>query len=61
MSNATSEEKELSKPAEVEEKKSSLFGRFFQKLDDSMKQKADEQAKQDSGCCGTDSNGNKCC
>lgn len=42
------------------EKKPGLFGRIFQKLDDSMKQKADEKSRQ-SCCGGKDNKGNKCC
>ncbi|NBB80429.1 MAG: hypothetical protein GVY36_13475 [Verrucomicrobia bacterium] len=41
-------------------KKPGLFGRIFQKLDDSMKQKADEQSQQ-SCCGGKDDKGGKCC
>ncbi|MCH6255075.1 hypothetical protein MLD52_00845 [Puniceicoccaceae bacterium K14] len=42
------------------EKKPGLFGRLFQKLDNSMKEKADEKAEQGS-CCGDDGKGGKCC
>lgn len=44
------------------EKKSGFFGRIIQRMDDSMKQKADEQAKA-GDCCGPDSKGKggKCC
>jgi hypothetical protein len=43
------------------EKKPGFFGRLFQKLDSSMKQKAEEKAQE--GCCGGDdkSKGGKCC
>lgn len=46
-------------PAEAE-KKPGLFKRFVQKLDDSMKQKAEEKAQQGS-CCGGGGKGGKCC
>jgi hypothetical protein len=42
------------------EKKPGLFGRIFQKLDNSMKQKADEKSQQ-SCCGGKDDKGGKCC
>ncbi len=42
------------------EKKPGVFGRIFQKLDDSMKQKADEKS-QESCCGGKDDKGGKCC
>lgn len=43
-------------------KKPGLFGKMILKLDESMKQKAEEQSKQ-GGCCGGDDNGKggKCC
>ena len=41
-------------------KKPGLFGLIFQKLDDSMKQKADAQSQQ-SCCGGKDDKGGKCC
>lgn len=43
------------------EKPPGLFGRIFKKLDDSMKQKADEKSRQ--SCCGGDDDGKggKCC
>jgi len=42
-------------------KKPGFLGRLFQKLDDSMKQKAEEKSQ--SGCCcgGSDTEGEKCC
>lgn len=54
-------ETEPAKPIQSEEKQPGLFGRIFKKLDDSMKQKADEKSQQ--SCCGGDSDGKggKCC
>jgi len=41
-------------------RKPGIFGRIFQKLDDSIKQKAEKQSRQ--SCCGDkDDKGNKCC
>ncbi|MFP4157980.1 MAG: hypothetical protein ACLFU4_10215 [Opitutales bacterium] len=37
-----------------------FFGRIFTKLDDSMKQKAEEKSPE-SCCGGKDDKGNKCC
>lgn len=42
-------------------KKPGFLGRIFQKLDRSLKQKADEQAQQGSCCGGSDGKGGKCC
>jgi hypothetical protein len=42
------------------EAKPGFFGRIFRKLDESMKQKADEKS-QKSSCCGGDGKGGKCC
>jgi hypothetical protein len=42
------------------DKKTGLFGRIFQKLDNSMKQKAAEKSQQ--SCCGDKNDkGGKCC
>lgn len=43
------------------EEKPGLFGRIVQKLDSSMKLKAEEKSKQGSCCGGSDDKGNKCC
>lgn len=43
------------------EKKPGFFGRMMQKLDESLKQKAEEKAEEDSCCSGKDSKGGKCC
>jgi hypothetical protein len=43
----------------AQKKQPGILGRLFQKLDSSMKSKAEEQA-QKSSCCGTDKGG-KCC
>ena len=40
------------------EKKAGFFGRMFQRLDDSMKQKADEKSAEADCCGGSDG---KCC
>jgi hypothetical protein len=45
----------------TQEKKPGFFGRLFQKLDSSMKQKAEEKSKQGSCCGGKDRKGGKCC
>jgi len=42
------------------EKQPGFFGRMIQKLDASMKQKADEKSQQ-SSCCGSDDKADKCC
>lgn len=42
------------------QKKQGFLSKMVSKMDASLKQKADEKAKQGS-CCGTDSKGNKCC
>jgi hypothetical protein len=43
------------------EKQPGIFGRIFQKLDESMKQKAETKSKQGSCCGGSDGKGDKCC
>jgi len=43
------------------EKKPGFFGAIFQKLDDRMKQKAEEKVAAGSCCSGKDSKGKKCC
>lgn len=48
------------KPQESTQEKPGFFGRMFQKLDDSMKAKADAKA-QDNCCSGSDGKGGKCC
>jgi hypothetical protein len=48
-------------PEPKTEKKPGFFGRIFQKLDNSMKQKAEEKSQQGSCCGGSDSKGGKCC
>ena len=60
MSNTTEKPTDTSatKPAE----KTGFFGRFFKKLDDSLKQKAETKAAEGGGCCGgSDGKGGKCC
>ena len=57
MSNSTVEQKENSECKS--EKKPGFFGRIFQKMDASMKAKA--EAKGESCCGGDDSKGGKCC
>lgn len=48
------------KNAEQTAKKPGFFGRILQKIDASMKQKAEQKSKSD--CCGGDnSKGGKCC
>lgn len=48
------------KPQEPTQEKPGFFGRIFQKLDDNMKAKADEAAKNQ--CCSDDDRkGGKCC
>ena len=42
-------------------KEPGFFGRMVQKLDDSMKQKAEEKAEQGSCCGNNDGKGGKCC
>jgi len=46
--------------SKASEQKPGLFKRIFTKMDDAMKAKADEAAKNQC-CSGTDSKGNKCC
>ena len=41
--------------------KPGFFGRIFQKLDDSMKQKATKPSHQGGCCGGKDDKGGKCC
>ena len=41
-------------------KQPGFFGRMFQKLDDSLKQKADAQAEEGCCCC-SEEKGDKCC
>ena len=49
------------KPEEAQpEAKTGFFARMFTKLDNNMKTKADEQAK-NSCCSGDDGKGGKCC
>lgn len=43
------------------EKSPGFFGRMFQKLDDAMKQKAEEKSKESRCCSEEDSKGGKCC
>jgi len=43
------------------EKKAGFFGKIFEKLDASMKQKADEKSQKGSSCGGGDGKGGKCC
>ena len=57
MSENTTTQATQEKPAA--EKKEGFFGRLFNKLDASMKKKAEEQEK--SGCCCSDGKGDKCC
>lgn len=57
----TPNEKTQPTEAAKEEKQPGFFGRIFQKLDDSMKQKAEAQSQEQSCCAGTDSKGNRCC
>lgn len=45
--------------ATTTEKQPGFFQRMLQKLDQSLKQKADEKSQE--SCCGTDSKGDKCC
>jgi hypothetical protein len=58
----TPKEKTPAIDAAKEEKQPGLFGRIFQKLDESMKQKAQTKAEQGS-CCGSSGKdkGGKCC
>ncbi len=51
---------EPQKETQSSDEKPGLFKRIFTKLDDSMKAKADEAAK-NSCCSGKDSKGKKCC
>ncbi len=51
---------EPEKTSETNEEKPGLFKRIFTKMDDAMKAKADEAAKNQC-CSGTDRKGNKCC
>lgn len=57
MSQQTNEPKPA---AEAQAPKRGFFARLLNKLDASMKQKAETQAKQGS-CCGGNSKGGKCC
>lgn len=60
MNNDTETKPCCSTSTEKEKKPGGFFSRVFQKLDDSMKQKADERAQQ--SCCGGDQGkGGKCC
>jgi hypothetical protein len=56
----TETKKETQQETEATEAKPGLFKRIFTKLDDRMKAKADEAAK-DSCCSGKDDKGGKCC
>ncbi|MDB4345724.1 hypothetical protein OAA45_00195 [bacterium] len=51
---------EPEKTSETREEKPSLFNRIFTKMDDAMKAKADEAAKNQC-CSGDDGKGGKCC
>lgn len=42
-------------------KQSGFIGRLFEKLDKSMKQKADEKSRESSCCGSSDGKGGKCC
>ena len=42
-------------------KEPGFFGRMVQKMDDSMKQKAEEKAEQGTCCGGSEGKGGKCC
>lgn len=53
--------KPTDQPSSKTEKKPGFFGRMVQKLDDSMKQKAEEKAQPGSCCGGGDGKGDKCC
>ena len=48
------------KPSKQEATKPGFFKRVFTKLDQSMKEKAEQNA-QDSCCSGSDGKGGKCC
>lgn len=54
----TTEKKTQSQSAK---KEPGFFGRIVQKLDDSMKQKAEEKSGQGTCCGGNDGKGGKCC
>ena len=57
----TTNEKTQSAQSAKDEKKLGFFGRMVQKLDESMKQKAEQKSKQSSCCGGSNSKGGKCC
>jgi hypothetical protein len=59
--NNTQNEKPQTTETKAEGKQTGFFGRIFQKLDDSMKQKAETKSKQSSCCGGKDGKGGKCC
>lgn len=60
MNETQGEQTEAKHKQKNEAKKVGFFGRFFQKLDASLKQQADEKAKQGSCCC-SDDKGDTCC
>jgi|GEM_PF-4171178 len=51
--------KDEAPPENADEKKSRFLGRLFEKLDESLKRKAGEQA--DRKCGGSGGKGGKCC
>ena len=57
MSNTTENQTQ----SQSEKKEPGFFGRIVQKLDDSMKQKAEQKAEQGTCCGGNDGKGGKCC
>jgi hypothetical protein len=61
MSEIKSSPEQTTKASTQTEAKPGFFGRIFQKLDNSMKQKAAEKADQNSCCKGDDGKGGKCC
>ncbi len=57
MSNTTENQTQ----SESVKKEPGFFGRIVQKLDNSMKQKAEQKAEQGTCCGGNDGKGGKCC
>lgn len=49
-----------SKPQQSPQKRG-FISRLIEKLDQSMKQQAEEKSKQGNSCCGGKGNGGKCC
>jgi len=59
MNKATAPEPDKNSTATKEQP--GFFGRILQKLDNTLKQKAEEKSGEDSCCGGSDNKGGKCC